>query len=58
MMRDFVGRLTPDTAAQQRIMGGNALGWLGLDRPEGAQFRRLAAHHGGNPVWRALFEAS
>ncbi|WP_299910345.1 amidohydrolase family protein [uncultured Paracoccus sp.] len=57
MMRDFVGRLTPDKAAQQRIMGGNALSWLGLDRPEGAQFRRLAAHHGGNPAWRALFDA-
>ena len=32
------------------MMGGNAMRWLGLDRADGAQSRRLADAFGANPV--------
>lgn len=55
-MRDFVtGLAQGDGVLAQAIMGGNALRWLGLDRADGRQFRRLAGHFGGHPVWRSVF---
>ena len=35
------------------IRGGNALGWLGLDR-QGPQARRLEAFFGDHPAWRQI----
>ncbi|AUH32019.1 amidohydrolase family protein [Paracoccus tegillarcae] len=54
-LRGFVGAVAQGDAGRVGdIMGGNAMRWLGLDRPEGDQFTRLAARFGGHRIWRSL----
>ena len=47
---DFLAAATGSPAMRDAMMGGNAMRWLGLDRADGAQSRRLADAFGGNPV--------
>lgn len=54
-LRAFVGAIADnDPQRISDVMGGNALRWLGLDRADGAQFRRLASRFGGHPVWESM----
>lgn len=54
-LRGFIGAVARDDPQRiHDIMGGNAMRWLGLDRPEGAQFARLRGRFGSHRVWQSL----
>lgn len=50
----FIAELTDGKSVDQ-IMNGNALRWLGLDRPDGQNFRNLQRHHGRHSIWQQRF---
>ena len=46
----FLETATGNPAMRDAIMGGNAMRWLGLDRADSAQSRRVADNFGAHPV--------